>query len=72
MSTLTIDLPPTVTKEEATFLLAVALYGADRISLGKAAELAGIPKRAFMERLVDEGVPVIDDDPEELERELGA
>lgn len=70
--TLTIDLPPTVTKEDATFLLAVALYGADRISLGKAAEMAGISKRAFMERLVDEGVPVIDYDPEELEREMDA
>ena len=51
MNTLTIDLPSSVSEEEATFFLAVKLYEAQRISLGKAAELAGFSKRDFMERL---------------------
>jgi predicted HTH domain antitoxin len=66
MNTLTISLPPSVTPEEATYLLAVKLYETQHISLGKAAELVGCTKRDFMERLVDEGVPVIDYDPDDL------
>lgn len=70
MSTLTIDLPSSVSEEEATFFLALKLYETQRISLGKAAELVGCTKLDFMERLVDEGVPVIDYDPDELPQEL--
>lgn len=70
MNTLTIDLPSSVSEEEATFFLAVKLYEAQRISLGKAAELAGFSKRDFMERLVEEGVPAINYHPDELNKEL--
>ena len=71
MSRLTIDLPSHVPADEARLLLSMKLYEAERISLGKAAELAGYSKRAFMEVLSKEGIPVINISPEDLDRELG-
>lgn len=70
MSQVTLDLPSHISSEEARRLLSIKLYEAERISLGKAAELAGYSKRAFMELLVKEGIPVLDYPPEELDREL--
>ena len=43
-----------------------------RLGVGKAAELSGTPRAAFMRVLGEHGVPVIDYDVEELDRELGA
>ena len=70
MSQLTIDLPPGVSAEDARLLLSLKLFESERISLGKAAELAGYSKRTFMELLRKQGTPVIDYSPEELDREL--
>lgn len=42
-----------------------------RIGVGKASELAGLPRAAFMRALGQHGVPVIDYAADELERELG-
>lgn len=70
MSHVTIDLPPHISSEEARLLLSIKLYEAGRVSLGKAAELAGYSKRAFMELLAKEGIPVINYSPEELDQEL--
>ena len=70
MSQLTIDLPSHIPADEARLLLSIKLYEAERISLGKAAELAGYSKRAFMEMLSKEGIPVINISPEDLDREL--
>lgn len=41
-----------------------------RLGAGKGAELAGVPRAAFMQLLGDHGVPVIDYTVEDLEREL--
>lgn len=70
MSQLTIDLPSHVPADEARLLLSIKLYEAKRISLGKAAELAGYSKKAFMGLLRNESIPVINISPEELDREL--
>lgn len=43
-----------------------------KIGVGKAAELAGVPRAAFMKLLGEHGVPVIDYSAEELDRELRA
>ena len=48
------------------FWAALALYRKQRLSLGKAAELAGNTKIAFIERLRLEGEPVFDYDEEAL------
>ena len=69
MAKLTVELPPEVSEEEARLLLAAKLYEIGRLSLGKAAELAGISKRDFMEFLGRVGIPVFDYPPEDLRDE---
>ncbi len=72
MAQLTIDLPPHVSADEARLLLSMKLFEAKRVSLGKAAELAGYSKRAFMELLAEQGIPVIDYSAGDLQREMEA
>ena len=71
MPELKLKLPPEVSAEEATVLLAATLYERGTLSLGQAAELAGHSKRAFMELLGKYSVPVFDYPPEELAGEIG-
>ena len=59
MSELRVKLPSEVSIEDARFLLAVKLYETDRVSLGKAAEIAELSKPAFMDLLGKLRVPVI-------------
>ena len=68
---LTLELPSNLTKDEAQTLLAVKLYETERVSLGQAAKLAGYSKRAFMEILGRQGVPVFNYSPNDLREELG-
>jgi predicted HTH domain antitoxin len=68
---LTLELPSNLTKDEAQTLLAVKLYETERVSLGQAAKLAGYSKRAFIEILGRQGVPVFNYSPDELREELG-
>ncbi len=68
---LTLDLPSSVTKDEAQTMLAVKLYETERVSLGQAAKLAGYSKRAFIEILGKYKVPVINYSPDDLGEELG-
>jgi predicted HTH domain antitoxin len=70
MSQLTVDLPSHVPSDEARLLLSIKLYEDERVSLGKAAEMAGYSKRAFMDVLSRKGIPVINISPEDLDREL--
>ncbi len=70
MSQLTVDLPSHVPSDEARLLLSIKLYEDERVSLGKAAEMAGYSKRAFMDVLSKEDIPVIKISPEDLDREL--
>ncbi|MBI1785349.1 UPF0175 family protein [Candidatus Sumerlaeota bacterium] len=70
MVSFTLDLPPEITADEARLLLALKLIETHRISLGKAAEIAGYSKAAFMEVASKHGMPVFDYAPGDLEREL--
>lgn len=67
---LTLDLPPQITKDETQTLLAIKLYETGRLSLGKAAEVAGYSKRAFIEVLGHHQVPIFNYSAEELRKEL--
>lgn len=51
-------------------LAAVKLYELRRLSSGKAAELAGIPRTVFLGRLAEFGVAAISYPADELERDL--
>jgi predicted HTH domain antitoxin len=67
---LTIQLPSEISVQEAKFLLAAKLYEMGRISLGKAAEVAGYSKPTFMELLGKANIPIFDYPPEDLEKEM--
>ena len=56
MRSVTLQLPSDVSEDEARLLLAIRLFQEDRVSLGKAAELAGYSCRAFAEILAHRGV----------------
>lgn len=68
---LKLEMPRNITKDEAQTLLAVKLYETERLSLGQAAKLAGYSKRAFLEVLGKEQIPVFNYSPDDLRRELG-
>jgi predicted HTH domain antitoxin len=68
---LKVNLPMTVSADEARLLLAVKLYEVGKVTLGQAAKLAGFSKRAFMEILGRYGVPVFNYSAEDLRQEFG-
>ncbi len=72
MRTLTIHIPDTVQLEDNELVLYMAsrLYEKGKLSLGQAAELAGLSKRAFAEILGRYGVSIFNFPPEELEEDL--
>ncbi len=64
------ELPAGVSENEAKLLLAIKLYEINKISLGKAAKLAGYSKLAFMEILGQYQIPVFNYSAEELREEV--
>jgi predicted HTH domain antitoxin len=63
---------PTVVGDELRLLWIIEQVRLQRIGVGKGAELAGLPRAAFMQALGAHGVPVIDYAPSDLQRELDA
>jgi predicted HTH domain antitoxin len=69
---LSINLPEMINTSEAwlkTFL-AAKLYESQELSLGQAAEAAGIPKRAFAELLGTYGVSLFSQNMSELQEDI--
>ena len=67
----TLDLPAHVDEAKARLLLAVALFQEGEVSVGKAAEIAGLSYRAFLDALRERGVPAyVYDDEADLQREI--
>jgi len=58
--------------DDLRFFAAAKLFEVGRISIGRASELAGMPRYRFMEEIAHLKIPVIDWDKEELTRELNA
>jgi predicted HTH domain antitoxin len=58
---LTLEIPDVanVSQTDAQILFAMKLFEADKLSLGKAAETAGLSYRTFYELLVRYGIPVV-------------
>jgi predicted HTH domain antitoxin len=58
---LTLTVPDTanISETDAQILFAMKLFEADKLSLGKAAEVAGLSYRAFYELLGRYGIPVV-------------
>ena len=72
MQTIKIDIPDflNIDTKEATLILAAKLYELGKLSLGQAAELAGVSKRTFAELLGNYGVSLFNYDAEELQEDL--
>jgi predicted HTH domain antitoxin len=70
MRAVTLKVPVGVSDDEARLLVAIGLFVASRVSLGKAAELAGYRQRAFMEILAHRGIPVVRYEPNEVDEDL--
>lgn len=80
MNTLTIDYPPEVLwalqqepeefEADARLLLAVKLYEIGKLTTGLAAQLAGMPRSAFIFLLGRYGLSPFGETPEELEDDL--
>ena len=64
-----VELPASIPKEEARLMLALKLYEKGRLTLGQAALAAGYSKRAFIDILGQEGIPVLASDSSELATE---
>jgi predicted HTH domain antitoxin len=57
-------------EEELRLLLAVKLFELGRVSLGKAAKIAGLRKLRFMDELARLRIPVINLDDDQIQDEL--
>lgn len=72
--TLTVDLPPSVDEAHARLLLAIGLFQEDVLTVGRAAEMAGLTSRAFVEELYARRIPPYpyddDDDDDAFEHEM--
>jgi predicted HTH domain antitoxin len=64
--------PREALERELKFQLAVRLFQLGELSLGKAAQLAGMNKRAFRDELGRLKIPVINLDEEEIQAEIRA
>ena len=53
----TLDLPPHVDEARARLHVAVGLFQDGDVSVGKAAEIAGLSYRAFLDALRERGIP---------------
>ena len=61
---------PKQLEHEFRLLLAVKLFEVGRLSLGKAAKIAAMPKVGFMDELGRLGIPVINLDDDQIADEL--
>ena len=72
MKTVTLKLPDTVDLDDkdVAMLVAAILYEKGKLSLGQAAEMAGLTKRTFAELLGKYGVSLFNYSPSELSRDV--
>jgi predicted HTH domain antitoxin len=67
---LRIELPPSLSEEEARLLFAFKVFEMGKVSLGQAAKLAKLSKRTFLELLGSYGIPVFNYSPDDFRREV--
>ena len=72
MKTIRLTIPDNVdlNDREVKMLLASRLYEKGKLTLGQAAELAGLSKKAFMEILGDYDVSIFNYSPSELDNDI--
>ena len=72
MTTITLQLPDNLAEQQydALRFIAAKFYESGRLTLGQAAEMAGLSKRTFAELLGDYGVSIINYSVDDLKDEL--
>ena len=68
--TLTVPDMANISKTDAQIMFAIKLFESKTLSLGKAAEVAGLSYRTFYELLVRYGVPVISMTEDDIVEEI--
>ncbi len=68
--TLELPEPCDLDEKELLMLLAAHLYGDGKMSMGRAAAIAGVSKRTLMENLGKYGVPVFNYSASDLEQDV--
>ncbi len=68
MNTLTVNLPEGVELSEVRMILAASLFGQGILSSGQAAELVGINKRQFLEKVGKYGVSIFGETAEDIQK----
>jgi len=68
--TLTVPDMANLSKTDAQILFAMKLFESENLSLGKAAEMAGLSYRTFYELLIRHGVPVVSMTEEDVLEEV--
>ena len=71
LNALKMELPFSLSENEAKVFLSLKLYEVGKITLGQAAKMAGFSKQSFIDVLGNYKIPVINYSPEELREELG-
>ena len=68
----TLDLPPHVDEARARLILAIGLFQEEDLTVGRAAEVAGLSYSAFVDALIERGIPPYpaDEDPGTIAAEL--
>ena len=68
----TLDLPPHVDEARARLILAIGLFQEEDVSVGRAAKIAGLSYRAFLDVLREHGIPayVYDEDDDTFAAEM--
>ena len=54
---MTLDLPPSVDEARARLVLAIGLFQEEEVSVGRAASIAGVSYREFLDALKARGIP---------------
>lgn len=72
MKSMTVNVPENfaMNEQELSFFLAAKLYEQRMLSMGRAAEMAGVDKRTFIENVGKYGVSIFNYTAEELKEEL--
>lgn len=72
MKNITLHLPDNVgvSPKEMTMMLAAQLYDRGKLSLGQAADLIGLSKKQFMERVGKYGVSVFGETLQDIARDI--
>ena len=66
MKTVSIELPENISETELKIILAGELYEREKLTLGQAADLAGLSKRAFIEMIGKYGFSLFGDSVDDL------